>query len=183
MKTRTSSAVTLAAIGAVVLFLVVTLVVYRMRPTPGTAFLVLGWMAILATGFFLVRSVASLGEGASLEELDSGRRAELMREKKHLLKAIKEVEFDRDTGKLDDGEAVAAIERYRATAREIMRQLDEDPARVHEAAIEKELVRRLAEPAREPAVAGPPRCATCQAENDEDAAFCKKCGAKLEVRA
>jgi uncharacterized paraquat-inducible protein A len=57
------------------------------------------------------------------------------------------------------------------------------PEKLYDGLIERELARRLA--------AGPPavvagedegqehRCAACGVANDEDAAFCKKCGMKL----
>src|SRR5436190_8848782 len=160
-KTRTQAVLTVAAAAAVLLFAGAVLAIYRMRPTPGTVILVLGWMSILATGYFLVRSVNSLsGDAGILEEISGGRRQELEREKKLLLKAIKEVEFDRDTGKLDGGEAQGAIARYRAKAIEIMRLLDADVSKSYEAIIEKELAIRLA-------AAGPPGCAACGAANDE----------------
>ncbi len=178
MNSRTTTFLTLGAAAAIVLFAALALVIYRMLPTPGTIFLVLGWMSILATGYFLVRAVNSASTGVTvLEDLSGDRRDELVREKKLLLKAIKEVEFDRDTGKLESAEAQGAIARYRARAVEIIRELDEDPSRRYEAEIERELVRRLA---AEPAVAG--GCPACGAANDDDAAFCKKCGARLEAR-
>jgi hypothetical protein len=164
----------LGAALAVAGFSVATFVVYHGHPTPGAVFLTLGWMALLATGYFLVRA-ASFDLGVGLDGAAAvGRTDELEREKRVLLKAIKECEFDRDTGKLDDGEAAAAIRRYRARAVAILRALDERPAPSVEADIEAELARRLAQ-------AGPRACPTCALENDDDAAFCKKCGAKLEA--
>jgi hypothetical protein len=176
MKTRVTAAVTLGAAAAVLLFAGIVLAIYDMRPTPGTAMLVLGWISILAAGYFLVRAVNSIGlVGAQLEELSGDRRNELEREKRLLLKAIKEVEFDRDTGKLDDREAEAAIQRYRGKAVEILRLLEAEPQRRYEEQIEAELARRLA-------TAPAAGCVACGAANDDDAAFCKKCGLKLEAR-
>ncbi len=159
---------------------VATLIAYRGHPTPGAVFLALGWLSILIAGYFLARAAASFDltvTGSGPGALGGGRRDELEREKKLLLKAIKECEFDRDTGKLDSGEAASAIRRYRARAVEILRLLDATPARKYEAAIESELARRLArEQPRQPRA-----CPACRATNDDDAAFGKKCGAKLEV--
>jgi hypothetical protein len=70
------------------------------------------------------------------------------------------------------GEAAEAIGRFRGRAVEILRLLDEEPARLHEAEIEKELARRLAE-------AADGKCPACGTANDEDATFCKKCGLKI----
>lgn len=166
---------TLAAAVAVVGFVGVVLVVYHGQPTPGAVFLTMGWMAILATGYFLVRAVSSFELEGGRPEIDvAAARDDLVREKKLLLKAIKEIEFDRDMGKLDNSEAERAILRYRARAVEILRLLDDgrgesDVQKSYEVVIEKELARRLA-------VGG---CAACAAVNDDDAAFCKKCGARL----
>jgi hypothetical protein len=173
-RARTSPWLAVAAVVAVVGFTVMAVVLYRGRPTPGTVFLVIGWMAILATGYFLARAVSAfdLATGGTPDDLSAGRREELEREKKLLLKAIKEVEFDRDTGKLEGGEAAEAIARYRARAVEILRLLDDEPNRRHEAAIVQELARRLAE-----AAGG--KCPACGTANDEDATFCKKCGMKI----
>ena len=173
-RARTNQWLTVAAVLAVLGFAALALVLYRGRPTPGTVFLVVGWMAILATGYFLAKAVSSfdLATGGTVEDLRAGRRDELEREKKLLLKAIKEVEFDRDTGKLEGGEAAEAIARYRARAVEILRLIDEEPARRHEAEIEKELSRRLAE-------TPDGTCPACGTANDDDATFCKKCGLKI----
>jgi zinc-ribbon domain len=163
---------------AVVAFTVVSLIVYSFRPTTGTVFLGLGWLSILATGYLLVRAVQTFDlrvGGGVVDELSHGRRDELEREKKLLVKAIKEVEFDRESGKLDGGEAAEAIARYRGRAVEILRLLDEGQGREYEALIEKELAKRLAANPPEPRA-----CPACQTQNDDDAAFCKKCGAKLE---
>jgi hypothetical protein len=165
---------------AIVAFTVVSLGFYSFRPTAGTVFLGLGWLSILGTGYLLVRAVSAfdlrVGSDAGAE-LSHGRRAELEREKKLLVKAIKEVEFDRESGKLEGGEAAEAIARYRQRAVEILRLLDEGQHKEYEDRIEKELARRLA-------AAAPPEtrgCPACQTQNDDDAAFCKKCGAKLET--
>jgi hypothetical protein len=175
VRGRMHGALTIAASVAVLGFAAVALAIYQFKPTPGVSFLILGWMSILATGYFLSRAVASFDlHSGGREELTATRREELLAEKKLLLKAIKEVEFDRDTDKLDGGEAAEAIARYRARAVEILRQLDDDPERKYTAVIEAEVARRLAETA--PDDRGCPACSTT---NDDDAAFCKKCGLKL----
>jgi hypothetical protein len=168
----------LGGIVAVVAFTVVSLFVYDFRPTAGTVFLSIGWISILGTGYLLARAASSfdLRVGSpGIGDLTTGRRSQLEREKRLLVKAIKEAEFDRDSGKLEGSEAAESIARYRARAVEILRLLDEGPSLQYEGLIEKELARRLA---AEPAPAEP-GCPACRALNDEDAAFCKKCGAKL----
>ena len=168
----------IGGIVAILAFTAVSLFVYDFRPTAGTVFLSIGWIAILGTGYLLVRAASAFDLRVGVEtigDLTASRRAELEREKRLLVKAIKEAEFDRDSGKLEGGEAIEAIARYRARAVEILRLLDEGPSRQYEGLIEKELARRLTElPAPDPRA-----CFACKAQNDADAAFCKKCGAKL----
>ena len=153
---------------------------YDLRPTIASLFLVCGWASIMATGWFLATAVRVM-DGVDTEETladderpGGRRREELLREKKLLLKAIKEVEFDQATGKIDDGDAAAAISRYRARALEIIALTQEDGEEAARATVERELARRLA---KRGAARGP--CAGCQTVNDADAAFCKKCGAKI----
>lgn len=165
-----SGALTIGAAVAVIGFAVLALGIYHFKPTPGVTFLLVGWMSILATGYFMARAVGTFDlHAGGADELSASRRQELLAEKRLLLKAIKEVEFDRDTDKLDGGEAAQAIARYRARAVEILRLLEEDPEQRYTAAIEEELARRMAQGT----------CAACKAVNDDDAAFCKKCGMKL----
>ena len=193
-RARSNQMLTVAAVVAVLGFAAVALILYRGRPTPGAVFLVVGWMAILATGYFLARAVSSfdLATGGSSEEIQGGRRGELEREKKLLLKAIKEVEFDRDMNKIDDADAKVAITRYRVRALEIIALLD-DRDRPIAQRIDEELKKRLArtpekapekapEPAPEAAPAAAraaPKCDGCGLENDADATFCKRCGKKV----
>jgi hypothetical protein len=175
VRTRLQGALTIGAAVAVLGFTAAALAIYQFRPTPGVTFLIVGWMSILAAGYFLARAVGSFDlHAGGVEELTETRRQELLTEKKLLLKAIKEVEFDRDTDKLERGEAAEVIARYRERALEILRLLDEDPQRKYTAVIEQELARRLAASAPDERA-----CSACQAVNDEDAAFCKKCGMKL----
>jgi hypothetical protein len=174
----------LAAIGVLAIagFTLACLLSYNFRPTAGTVFLTIGWASILGTGYLLVRAVQAFDLRVGVElagDLTANRRAELEREKKLLIKAIKEAEFDRDSGKLDGGEAAVAIGRYRARAVEILRLLEVGAGGQYEALIEKEVARRLAALPAEPAA--PRLCPSCAVPNDDDAAFCKKCGAKLEA--
>jgi len=179
MKTegRRAAILTIGATVAVGGFVLLVLWHYRFRPTLGAPFLVLGWMSLLATGYFLAKAARidfSRTEAATEDVVSGERRAELLREKKLLLKAIKEAEFDRDLKKLDEGEADTIISRYRARAIDILRLLSperETGAKDYASLVEEELQKRLA--------AGPRPCLDCGKVNDEDAAFCKGCGAKL----
>jgi hypothetical protein len=169
-------------------------------------FLTLGWMALLGTGYFMVRAAWTFDVRQGVDEtaglgLRYMEKLDLEHEKRHLLKAIKEVEFERDMGKIDPPDAADMIGRYRARALEILRLLDDRGEVRYEEMIEKELASRLApaptpappaapappapEPAPAPAQAAAPALATrlpcpkCTILNDHDASFCKKCGTKL----
>jgi hypothetical protein len=141
--------------------------------------------------FALVRALsrpdalAQVGRGAG-----QFTQAELRDEKRRLLRAIKELEFDFGMGKLSQQDYDAVIGTYRLRAIEVMRALEVGD-------LHPELQRLLAEratsePASEPALAAAPApvpavtfeqtariCAACNGNNDSDAKFCKHCGVNL----
>ena len=142
-------------------------------------------------GFMLYRTLWPLAasEFQDRTEIIAGRtRAALEREKTLVLRAIKELEFDRAMGKVAPADFREVSGRLRARAVALMQQLDVSlPG--HSEEIERELARRLAALGEAVPAAGPARdaahrvCAVCGAANDQDARFCKRCGAKLEAPA
>ncbi len=99
--------------------------------SPPTVFLCLAYLAVLATLVTLWRTGAAVGADGELDDGDDstwanplGQRGELEREKKALLKAIKEAEFDREMGKLSKQDAEQMIATYRARAIEVIKELD-----------------------------------------------------------
>ena len=128
-------------------------------------------------------------------------RAALEREKMLTLRAIKELEFDRAMKKLSDEDFREMSGRLRARAARLIRQLDAGAG--YREQIEQDLAKRLGDhvqpaapvvaagtPAASPAASGAsaalPRpavgarlCAACSTGNDQDARFCKACGAPL----
>ena len=148
------------------------------------ATLALGWVVWLA-----FRAAQALTKDAPVAEagavVTGKRRKELEREKQALLKALKELDFDHQMGKVSDKDFADISSTYRARAIRVMRQLD-DAGRDYEAMIAKE----VAERAKKSTVDSPPstavapaadptRCPKCATKNDSDAEFCKKCGGKL----
>jgi aconitase B len=125
-----------------------------------------------------------------------GRRPrELEREKQLVLKAIKEIELDYQMRKIAERDYREMVERYRTRAMRLMSEIEAgDDYRV---LIERELTMRLKLEAAKAAVTPAPAaaqseaaapataaattstCATCATVNDDDARFCKTCGAKL----
>jgi len=90
-------------------------------------FLCVGWLAILLVGKWLWSAGIAAAEMAQQDEgfvVTSTRREELVREKKTLLKAIKEVEFDHQLGKMSDTDAEEITRFYRVRAIEIIKRLE-----------------------------------------------------------
>ena len=119
------------------------------------------------------RTFGPLG-GADIEdraEVLGGRtRAALDREKTLVLRAIKDLEFDRAMGKVSEKDFAEMSARLRARATGLIRQLDRGAG--YRDQIERELARRV------PAVSRASAC-TCGTVNDADARFCKACGRQL----
>ena len=151
-----------------------------------------------AAGFY--RMLAPLAtDDVSLfsEPLTERSRMALEREKALVMRSIKELEFDRAMGKLSPKDFDEMAGRLRTRAIMLMKQLDEGGS-VYRELIERELSARMGKKGAAPigeakaspyehrapnAEAVPGTCASCGTSNDEDAAFCKRCGSKLhEVR-
>jgi hypothetical protein len=111
--------------------------------------LAIGWLAILLGGRFLWRSAdAAAREGeVGGDERFEGRspREELEAEKRAVLKAIKEVEFDRDMGKMSESDAAEIVRFYRVRAIAILKELEDPEGRPlsAEEQVERELRARL----------------------------------------
>lgn len=105
-------------------------------------------------------------------------RVALEREKTLVLRSIKELEFDYAMGKVAKADFDEMSARLRGRAAGLMRQLDAGGG--YKEQIAKEIEQRLGSPDPAPAVAVQAgECSQCGTVNDEDAKFCKNCGAKL----
>lgn len=135
------------------------------------------------------------------EALGLGAPSAAEEEKRAVLRALKDLEFERSVGKISEQDYAEFSSRYRAEAKRLIAAVDQALGPVQELA-EQLATQRLAraglvdppepplatkEEAKEAAEESPTstaqnerRCASCQAENDADAAFCKRCGARLE---
>lgn len=144
----------------------------------------LGWIAWLA-----VRAAQALvrDPGSSDVVVATGRRRkELEREKQALLKALKELDFDHQMGKVSAKDFAEISAQYRARAIRVMRRLDAS-GHDYESMIAQEIQKRLGKStvdsrrstAAQVEQSDPRRCAKCKTKNDADAEFCKKCGTKL----
>lgn len=91
-------------------------------------------------------------------------------ERSRAVEALREIEFDRATGKLSDDDYGALKARYTALAVEAMRQ--ERAAVPEDAALEAMIAaRRQGAPAS--------ACMSCGPRPESDAAFCSTCGTRL----
>ena len=144
------------------------------------------------------------------EVLGGRTRASLEREKVLVLRAIKDLEFDRAMGKVAEKDFIEMSARLRTRAAGLLRQLDRGTGYRDE--IERELARRAGgsaatkvaayekapaayerapaayehiPAARESRPARPNfsagKACACGTSNDIDARFCKNCGSKLEA--
>jgi len=155
------------------------------RITAPVIFLAIGWLAVVLCGrFFWNAAMLAATEGIARDsegfELSSGRVAELEREKRALLKAIKEVDFDREMGKMSEADATDITRVYRARAIDIIKELEGEGSAELDAdapldtVIDREVRARLAlagvMPKRKPAQAKAPVPAAEAAEAAEKVA-------------
>jgi hypothetical protein len=101
----------------------------RFHVTAPLVFVCLAYLAVIATVLNLWRTGAAAvatpeGEADSTWAKPAGALGELEREKRTLLKAIKEAEFDHEMGKLSKHDADAMVVTYRARAIEVIKEID-----------------------------------------------------------
>ena len=117
-------------------------------------------------------------------------RVALEREKTLVLRSIKELEFDYAMGKVAKADFDEMSARLRARAAGLMRQLDAGGG--YKEQVAKEIEIRLKADTEEQGAKGAKgangangangaigECQECRTTNDEDAKFCKNCGARL----
>lgn len=165
-------------------------------------------VAILAVGYLAIESLLSEGEELStVADVAQSELLELDREKAAILSSIRELENERDLGKISptDFESLDAFFRKRAV--DVMKKIDRDLSswrkraeamvaeRVEKAAVatraKKAAAPARAEPAPEPkraveatapaetAPAAARACGACDTPVDPDSNFCKKCGKRV----
>jgi hypothetical protein len=185
--------------------LAATAAVYVARGTT-LANLILVSLTVMAVGLAAMAFYQTLSPLVGAEEAPAGQTLEgrarlaLDREKTLVLRSIKELEFDRAMGKVADADFAEMVGRLRARAISLMAKLDAEAAG-YRGLIERDLQARLAQAgvtavsearmeapagAAVPAGARAPSvlaCSACGTGNDEDARFCKSCGAKLDANA
>lgn len=183
----------------------VVVFVSRGQSPAAVVLLSLAVFASAAVGAAALRVFLPLATGrvAGITTVVAGRtRAALEREKALALRSIKELEFDRDMGKVSDQDFTEMSARLRGRAGRLLRQLDAGVD--YRQQIEREIAQRLgpapvlaasAAPCRACGVALEPgarfctgcgaatstSCAGCGTANSADAKFCKSCGARIQA--
>ncbi len=149
-------------------------------PTLGLAAVAAALVYALGQLYALVRALSQPDTVAVVGAVADLSQAELREEKRRLLRAIKELEFDHGMGKLSLVDFEAVIATYRLRAIEVMRALDHSD-KLHPALAQLlEQRTQVADPTRAPApTSEQPTCSACGGLNDRDARFCKHCGAAL----
>jgi rRNA maturation endonuclease Nob1 len=101
------------------------------------------------------------------------------------LTALKEIEFDRETGKLSDVDYEFLKTKYTAAALDALRHESEEAASDDVEAMIAAKVRalRFASAATSPDASSPgPVCTGCGPRPEPDAVFCSSCGRRLPTR-
>ena len=152
----------------------------------GTAVLTLAGGVLLIVISILWASVRTLAGDAPItldEAIALGAPTAVEEQKRAVLQALKDLEFERSIGKIADADYEELVGRYRAEAKRLLRAVDEDLAPLRERAaayVADQLgTERTPKRSKPPKKVADPVCSGCGTENDADAAFCKKCGAKL----
>ncbi len=115
--------------------------------TAPVVFVSLGYLAVVATIYNLWRTgaaaVSAEEASATAWAAPAGPRADLEKEKRTLLKAIKEAEFDHAMGKLSKADADGMIQMYRARAIEVIKELDKPAAESNGATVREQIEREV----------------------------------------
>jgi hypothetical protein len=169
--------------------------------------LTLAAAALLLVIFLLWSSVQALAGESELtfeEAFSFGARSAEEEQKRAVLRALKDLEYERSVGKISEDDYREYAARYRTEAKRLIQNLNEHLAEQRKQ-VERELERRLSkadrkaapneatlEPASarsesdeeadiEPEKSSPKglACPACGVQNELDARFCKACGKHL----
>jgi hypothetical protein len=153
----------------------------------GTAILILAAGVLLGVIAILWSSVRTLSGDAPItleEAIALGSPSAAEEQKRAVLQALKDLEYERSVGKIADGDYEELLHRYRTEAKRLLRAVDEDLAPLRAKAqqyIEKQLGRADGTPKADATGKTRRACPACEAHNEADALFCKKCGGKLDA--
>ena len=157
---------------------IVAFLLLRGQPLAALVLIAMTLVGAGLTAAAMYRTVAPLGGDLpdDVSTVGGRTRAALERDKFLTLRAIKELEFDRAMGKVNDADFAEMRDRLRARAVRLMTQLD--GTAMYRAQIERDL-REAVEASGSTETGG--GCPACRTLNDPDARFCKQCGKALPV--
>jgi ribosomal protein L40E len=185
---------TLAALGLAVITVASALVIGFFAGV-GMALLAVVTGALLGAILLVWHSLRTLAGDAEVDpalELATNQAPTVLSEKKRrALRALKDLEQEHDLGKIDDADYALLDAEYRSQAKDVIREMDGSLAPFREKAealVKEHLAKHPIEEEKEEEPAEAPdeapedaiQCPKCSTKNDPDAAFCKKCGEKLE---
>lgn len=162
----------------------------------GPGLLVLSGSVLLASVFLLWSSLERLSGEATLtveEAIGLGAPTAEEERKQAVLRALKDLEYERSVGKVSEEDFAELSARYRADAKRLLQTLDTELAPLRRRA-EERLSRRLssqgadrkresrsvAKAEADATKTASRACSACGTPNDADARFCKQCAAPLE---
>lgn len=151
----------------------------------GSALLVLAGGTLLGTIAFMWASLRTLAGDAPLsldEAVALGAKAADEEQKRTILQALKDLDYEFTVGKIGESDYRELRARYRAEAKRLLRSLDRDLEPTRERA-EAYLEARLAGKSDASLLgsAHTRACEACGTSNDDDARFCKGCGAGIAI--
>jgi double zinc ribbon protein len=162
---------------------------------PGTGVLVVVGallVAVLLVGYSAVDALLASDENAPPAELREGEVATLRREKASLLQVLRDLEVERDLGKVSAHDFENLDRQFRDRAIDVMKRIDRDLAgyrrKAEELIAERMAARERVEAAEAargataspaPAPVSTGSCPSCQTPIDTETIFCRKCGRRV----
>lgn len=153
--------------------------------------------AVLVLGYLAVDALLSPEDApATGADVQQSELAELERDKAAILQSIRDLENERDLGKVSAADFQNLDAFFRKRAIEVMKKIDRDLSSFHkraEAMVAERIERSKREPAAAPVAAAPApvaadpwpvstparTCGACATPVDSDSVFCKKCGKRV----
>ena len=132
---------------------------------------------ILAAGYPLLTSRTRF----QIRSLDKHSR-QLQEHKEQLYAAIKELEFDRQLGKISHEDHDRLHRQLEREALEIIRQLDELNGRENPEKLDVSIEDEVRARRGRPRISAIDRCPSCQAEHHPGDLFCPQCGLRIAPR-
>lgn len=136
-------------------------------------FLAVGALAVVLYPLFFGEHALGVAPAVTREPVPEGETA---------VQALREIEFDRETGKLSDADYAELKARYTQAAVDALRRREADPAAIAHIAPGERPTDQQLEAAIRAFRAAAPSCPSCGPRPEPDASFCSSCGRYLHDR-